>query len=157
MEPGFALQWWHWCVTGLMLVVVEMLVPGVFLLWIGIGAAATGVIVALTGIASWEIQSLVFIPLCFASLYLGKKYIRKATSSDDSTLNRRLASYVGKGAEVAQAIVNGKGRIRLGDTLWIAQGEDCPEGTRVIVTAVEGSELLVARIPDTDTKSSGPA
>ena len=139
----FSLLWWHWCVAGLILVMLELLVPGVFLLWIGVGAITTSVIAGGFGITNWQIQCLVFIPLCFASLYLGRKYIRQARPSENSTLNRRLASYVGRTAEVAQPIVNGKGRIRLGDTLWIARGKDCPAGTKVIVTGIDGSDLVV--------------
>lgn len=138
-----SLVWWHWIVGGLLLVVLEIVVPGVFLLWIGTGAIVTGGIVAALGIESWEIQCLIFVPLAFISLFLGRKFILKAAPSENSTLNRRLAGYIGRRAEVAQAIVNGKGRIRLGDTLWIVQGPDCPEGTMVAVTGVDGSELVV--------------
>ena len=138
-----SLLWWHWIVGGLILIALEIVVPGVFLLWIGLGAIATGAIVALAGIVSWEIQCLIFVPLAFLALFLGRKFILKAAPSDDSTLNRRLASYVGRRAEVTQAVVNGKGRIRLGDTLWIVQGPDCPAGTMVTVTGVDGSELIV--------------
>ena len=140
---GFVLLWWHWCVAGLMFIVLEMLLPGVFFLWIGLGAILTGAIAGLAGIVSWETQCLIFVPLAFISLFLGRKYIRKAAPAEEATLNRRLASYIGRKAEVVQPIVNGKGRIRLGDTLWIVQGEDCPAGTMVTVTAVDGSELLV--------------
>lgn len=147
----FTLLWWHWCVAGLALVVLEMVLPGVFFLWLGLGALAAGAIAAVFGIASWETQSLIFVPLAFASLFLGRKFIRKAAPAEDSTLNRRLASYVGRRAEVVQAIVNGTGRVRLGDTLWIVRGEDCPAGTMVTVTGVDGSELLVAPVAS-DTK-----
>lgn len=138
-----SLLWWHWVVGGLILIALEIVVPGVFLLWIGLGAIAAGAIVAAFGIVSWEIQCLIFVPLAFISLFLGRKYIVKAAPAEDTTLNRRLASYVGRRAEVTQAIVNGKGRIRLGDTLWIVQGKDCPAGTMVTVTGVAGSELVV--------------
>lgn len=138
------LLWWHWCLAGLVLLVLELLLPGVFLLWIGLGALATGAVVALTGVASWEIQCLIFVPLAFAALFLGRRFIKKAAPCDDTTLNRRLASYVGRRAEVVQPIVNGTGRIRLGDTMWIAKGRDCPAGTMVTVTGSEGSYLLVA-------------
>lgn len=147
MEPFFsfeALLWWHWCIAGLALLVLELLLPGVFMLWIGLGALATGGIVALTGITSWETQCLIFVPLAFLCLFLGRRFIKKAAPSEDSTLNRRLASYVGRKAEVVQPIVGGTGRIRLGDTLWIAKGRDCPAGTIVTVTGAEGSDLLVA-------------
>ncbi|MCC8194445.1 MAG: NfeD family protein, partial [Deltaproteobacteria bacterium] len=127
------------------LVALEIVVPGVFLLWIGIGALATGCIVGATGIISWEIQCLIFVPLAFLSLFMGRKFILKAAPSEDTTLNRRLTTYIGRRAEVVQAIVNGKGRIRLGDTLWIVQGPDCPVGSQVTVTGVDGSELIVTR------------
>jgi len=139
-----SLVWWHWIVGGLILVALEIVVPGVFLLWIGVGAILTGAIAAVFGIGSWEVQSLIFVPLAFASLFLGRKYILKAAPEKNGTLNRRLAGYIGRRAEVVQAVVNGKGRIRLGDTLWIVQGPDCPEGTMVTVTGVAGSELVVA-------------
>lgn len=129
--------------AGLVLISLEMLLPGVFLLWMGLGAAAAGILTGLLGIASWEAQCLLFVPLAFASLFLGRKYIRKAAPADDSPLNRRLTSYVGRKADVVQPIVNGMGRIRLGDTLWIAKGEDCPAGTKALVVGVDGSELLV--------------
>lgn len=148
----FTLLWWHWCLAGLLLVVLEMLVPGVFLLWIGLGALAAGSIAGIFGIASWETQSLIFVPLAFAALFLGRKFIRKAAPAEDSTLNRRLASYVGRRAEVVQPIVNGAGRIRLGDTLWIARGKDCPVGSRVTVTGVSGSELLVEPVSADDSE-----
>ena len=147
-----SLLWWHWIVGGLILIALEIVAPGVFLLWIGTGAIATGAIVAALNIASWEIQCLIFVPLAFLSLILGRKFILKAAPSTDTTLNRRLASYIGRRAEVTQAIVNGKGRIRLGDTLWIAQGSDCPIGTWVTVTGVEGSELVVC--PETQKEPS---
>lgn len=148
MEAPFfsfeALLWWHWCIAGLFLLVLELLLPGVFLLWIGLGALATGGIVALTGIASWELHCLIFVPLTFVALFLGRRFIKQAAPGGDAMLNRRLASYAGRRAEVVQPIVNGTGRIRLGDTLWIARGRDCPAGSTVTVTGSEGSALLVA-------------
>lgn len=142
-----SLVWWHWIVGGLALVAMEIVVPGVFLLWIGIGAIATGVLAVALGIVSWEIQCAVFVPLAFTALFLGRRFIRKAAPSEDSTLNRRLLSYIGRRAEVVQPIVNGKGRIRLGDTLWLVQGPDCPAGAMVTVTGVNGSDLVVTVEP----------
>lgn len=145
MELGLfsTLLWWHWCLAGLALVVLEMLLPGVFLLWIGLGALAAGAIAGLVGITSWEIQCLIFVPLTFLSLFFGRKFLRKSQPEEESMLNRRLASYVGRKAVVVQAIQNGTGRIKLGDSLWLVRGEDCPAGTMVVVTGASGSDLLV--------------
>ncbi len=151
--------WWHWCLFGLLLVLLEMLVPGVFLLWIGIGALVTGGLVGIFGIVDWQVQSLIFVPLSFIALLLGRRFIRWATPAEDGTLNRRLAIYVGRNAEVTQAIVNGQGRVHLGDTLWRVRGEDCPAGTQVTVTGVEGSDLLVKILnrPDSPEKTTDPS
>lgn len=137
------LLWWHWCIAGLALVVLEMLVPGVFLLWIGIGAIGAGIIAGAAGITGWEIQSLIFVPLVFLSLFLGRKFLYKAVPRDDSAPNRRLASYVGRKARVTRAIENGVGRVKLGDTEWLVRGRDCPVGAIVEITGVSGSDLLV--------------
>ena len=134
--------WWHWAVLGLALVLLEMLLPGVFLLWIGIGAFITGALTGIVGIGSWQLQSLIFIAMSFVSLFLGRRFIRQAKPADETT-NRRLASYVGQTAEVTHAIVGGQGRVRLGDTQWRVQGPDCPVGTQVTITGVDGSDLLV--------------
>jgi membrane protein implicated in regulation of membrane protease activity len=40
------LVWWHWIVLGLVLIGVEMLTPTFFLIWFGLGALLTGVLVA---------------------------------------------------------------------------------------------------------------
>lgn len=145
-----SLVWWHWIVGGLILVALEIVVPGVFLLWMGAGAIITGGIAAALGIADWQTQCLIFVPLAFICLFMGRKFILKAAPEVDGTLNRRLAGYVGRRAEVVQPIVNGKGRVRLGDTLWIVQGPDCPEGTMVTITGVDGSELVVEPATETD-------
>ena len=135
--------WWHWCLFGLVLVLLEMLLPGVFLLWFGIGALATGGLVRLFSVADWQTQSLIFVPFSFAALFLGRRFILRAKPAENETLNRRLSIYVGRNAEVTQAVVNGQGRVRLGGTLWHIRGEDCPVGTQVTITGVEGSDLLV--------------
>ncbi|MDR3073362.1 MAG: NfeD family protein [Deltaproteobacteria bacterium] len=149
METTFfsfdTILWWHWCTAGLVLIALEILAPGVFLLWIGLGALATGLVAALSGIGDAQIQCLIFIPLVFASLFLGRRFIRKAASGDDNTLNRRTAACIGRTAEVVEPIAGGRGRIRLGDTVWTARGEDCPRGTAVVVTGGEGTELFVRR------------
>lgn len=155
MESLLPILWWHWCVAGLVLLVLELLLPGVFLLWIGLGALVTSAISFLFGIESWEIQSVIFVPLCFAALLLGRKFIKRAAPVEETTLNRRLATYIGRTAEVTQAIVNGKGRISLGDSSWMVQGDDCPVGTRVEVTGVNGSELIVKQAGTPEQTSSG--
>ena len=46
---------------------------------------------------------------------------------------------------VEQAIQNGRGKVRVGDTVWQAEGPDVPAGASVKVTAAKGTVLVVER------------
>ena len=64
-------------------------------------------------------------------------------TSDRPDLNVRGQQYVGRSVVVEQAIENGRGRVRVGDTLWSAEGPDTPAGTSVTVTGTRGTVLVV--------------
>jgi hypothetical protein len=66
--------------------------------------------------------------------------------SDQPDLNRPAAQLVGRVLTVAEAIEAGRGKVRVGDTLWAAEGPDTPAGSEVRVTAVKGTLLQVERI-----------
>ena len=63
--------------------------------------------------------------------------------SDQPALNQRAAQAIGGVYLVEEAIVAGRGKIRVGDTLWPAEGRETPAGTRVRVTGVNGTLLQV--------------
>lgn len=63
--------------------------------------------------------------------------------SDQPDLNRRGAQSIGRIYTVAEPIIGGRGKVHVGDTLWTVQGPDAAAGTRVTVTAVNGTVLLV--------------
>ena len=141
--PEFTPLWWHWCVGGLALLGLEIFIPGSFVMWFGIGALITAAISWFVPTLAWEPQALIFVALSVVSLFVGRRFIRKAAPETESTLNRRLAQYVGRVAKVAEPISEGKGKIQLGDTLWLVRGPDTPKGAEVRVTRVEGSDLIV--------------
>jgi membrane protein implicated in regulation of membrane protease activity len=86
----------------------------------------------------------VFALLAFAAIAAWRRYRRQRPEvSDQPTLNRRGAQYVGQVCEVVDPITNGSGRVRLGDTIWTVHGPDAPAGGRVRVVAVEGAVLQV--------------
>ena len=70
---------------------------------------------------------------------------RHPTQSDDTTLNRRGEQYVGRVFQLEQAIVNGRGAVKVGDSLWRADGPDLPAGASVKVTGVAGTVLKVEK------------
>jgi membrane protein implicated in regulation of membrane protease activity len=143
----FELGPWNWMVLGFVLLALEIVIPGVFLLWIGIAALVTGAISLLIWDASawiWQAQVLVFLLLSLISAYAGNKVMGgRNGKTDQPLLNRRSEQLIGRTATLTEPIREGRGRIRLGDTLWRVSGPDLPTGTRVRVVSVENSELVV--------------
>ena len=138
------LQFWHWFVLGLGLVIAEMLMPGVFLLWIGIAAGVTGMAALLIPAMSWQLQFILFAGLSVASVFVARAYLRRhPIETADSTLNRRGSQYVGRVFNLHEAIVNGRGTVRVDDTIWWADGPDLPAGSKVKVTGIAGTALKV--------------
>jgi len=141
---------WNWMVLGLVLLVLEILLPGVFLLWIGIAALVVGAVsLALwdTAIWPWEIQVVVFLVLSLLAAFGGRKLMSgRDAESDQPLLNRRSEQLIGRTATLAEPIREGYGRIQLGDTVWRVAGPDLPVGTRVRVVSVKDAELVVAPV-----------
>ena len=140
---------WIWMVLGLVLLALEIFVPGVFLLWIGIAALVVGAISLMPWQAEfwvWQVQVIVFLALALISAYAGRRIMSSSTDETDlPLLNRRREQLVGRIATLAEPISNGRGRIQLDDTVWRVKGPDLPSGTRVRVAGIDsaGLELLV--------------
>ncbi|MBN9242932.1 MAG: NfeD family protein [Mesorhizobium sp.] len=136
---------WNWMVLGFVLLMLEIAVPGVFLLWIGIAALIVGAAsLALWDAAfwTWQVQVLVFLVLSLVSAYVGKQIVRgREGESDQPLLNRRGAQMIGRTATLSEPIRDGRGRIQLGDTLWRVSGPDLPAGARVKVTGATDTDL----------------
>ncbi|AZO51108.1 MAG: NfeD family protein [Mesorhizobium sp.] len=136
---------WNWMVLGFVLLVMEVVAPGVFMLWIGIAALIVGAVSLLIWDAAfwtWQLQVLVFLVLSLISAFVGKKLVGgRHDDADQPLLNRRGAQMVGRTATLAEPIKNGRGRIRLGDTLWRVSGPDLPVGTQVRVTGAADTDL----------------
>ena len=141
---------WNWMALGLVLLALEIMVPGIFLLWIGIAAIIVGALTLMIGGAAmwtWQLQIVLFLILSLVSAYIGKKVMAKGDgASDEPFLNQRAEQLVGRTATLAEPINEGRGRIKLGDTQWRVSGPDMPTGTKVKVVSTDGSELSVERM-----------
>lgn len=140
---GMHYVWW---IVALVLIAAEILLPGYFLLWIGIGAAVTGLLMLVLPDLSVLTQAIAFGVFAFLSCAAYWYWVRPrmyAREPGDARLNRRGEQNIGQHYVLAEAIVNGRGRARVGDTLWTVSGPDLPVGATVEVIAVEGNTLLV--------------
>lgn len=135
-----------WAGLALLLMAAETLAPGVFLLWLGFAAAAVFAILLVVPLPPvW--QAVAFIVLAFLSIAVYMKYFRgKEKESDQPLLNRRGEQLVGQVFVLEQAIVDGRGRLKIGDAFWVAEGEDLPQGTRVRVVSVQNMSLQVRAV-----------
>jgi membrane protein implicated in regulation of membrane protease activity len=144
MEWLTEIVFWHWLIVAVVLVTLEMLAPGAFLLWMGISAAIVGAILFLAPSLSLIIQVIIFAVLSVISLIMYKQYQkRNPVIIDEPALNRRGEQYVGRVFTLDAPIVNGIGKVNIDDSTWKIGGEDIVAGTRVRVTAVDGTILMV--------------
>ncbi len=138
---------WNWMVLGFILLALEIVIPGVFLLWIGVGAILTGAVsLQLWGwpFWVWQVQVLLFLVLAVGSVFVGRRIMQaQEAGSDQPLLNKRAEQLVGRTAMLSEPIREGQGRIKLGDTLWMVSGPDLPAGAHVRVVAARDSELVV--------------
>jgi membrane protein implicated in regulation of membrane protease activity len=135
---------WAWFIVGVVLTVAEILVPGAFLLWLGLAAFLVGVISLLVD-WSWQAQFIAFAVFAVAAVPLWRRFSRNTDdTSDHSFLNRRTEALVGRVFTLETPIVNGSGTVRIDDTVWRVQGPDSPGGGRVKVVKADGAMLTVA-------------
>lgn len=138
---------WAWWILGIVLLVAEIAVPGNFLVWVGIAGILTGLLSNLFWETSWwvwEVQWLTFAALSALSLWVGRHWLRRNEhATDEPTLNNRGASLVGRTADLIDPIHNGRGRVKIGDTIWMVSGPDLPAGSRVRIVGNTGSDLQV--------------
>jgi membrane protein implicated in regulation of membrane protease activity len=137
---------WSWIVAGLVLLALELVVPGGFMLWMGIAGIITGLITLFQPIG-WPVQWLIFGVLSLVAIAIWVRWNRsRPAPTDRPYLNRRADTYVGQEAVLEQAITQGFGRIVLGDTVWRVAGPDLPVGQRVRITGSDGAVLKVEAV-----------
>jgi membrane protein implicated in regulation of membrane protease activity len=138
------MPWWVWAIAAAILAMAEMYLPGTYLVWIAVGAAVTTGAVALYDMPmAWQLG--LFAAASAASCGAGYRVYRRADRRRDQggPLNQRSLMMVGQCGVVAADIVNGQGKVRLGDTVWLAEGPDMPKGTAVTVRSVHGAWVRV--------------
>ncbi|MGE0775221.1 MAG: NfeD family protein [Sphingomonadaceae bacterium] len=144
---GLALEphWW-WLILALVLGIAEIVIPGVFLIWIGVAAFITGMAALLLPLPP-AAEFAIFAVAAVGLVFMGRRYLREhPIESADPLLNDRAARWIGRQVLVVEAIRGGEGKVKVGDSVWLASGPDADTGTRVEVTGATGARLHVRPI-----------
>ena len=141
------MEFWHWWILGLILLVLEMLLPGTFFLWMGISTGFVGLLMIFVPDLSWQMQFLIFAVLSVVTITLSRVWLqRHPITTDDTTLNRRGSQYVGRVVTLEEPLVDGAGKVRIEDTFWrvaTKDNSDLAAGEKVKITGVDGTILKV--------------
>ena len=133
-----------WAAVALLLFAAEAMAPGAFMLWLGLAAAATFVIVLLAPGMAVLTQVVVFAILSVVAILVWQRWFRgRGRGSDQPALNRRTAALVGRVVTLQAAIIEGRGRVQIADALWDVSGPDLPVGTSVRIV---GGDAMVLQV-----------
>ncbi|MET0252221.1 MAG: NfeD family protein [Novosphingobium sp.] len=137
---------WGWLAIGVALATAEMLLPGYFLIWLAAAAVLTGVAALLIPIGL-PLQIALFAALAIVAVLLGRRWLKaNPIVSPDPMMNDRGGRLVGETVTVTQAIEGGRGRVRHGDSEWLARGPDAPAGARMRIVGHDGAVLIVETV-----------
>ncbi|MDF1821022.1 MAG: NfeD family protein [Alcanivoracaceae bacterium] len=147
IEWLYDLDFHHWILLGLLLLVIEVFIGGGFFMWIGFSAVALGLLVLmgpLVGIhLSWQWQLSLFGLGALLALYAWRRYVRDPVSAEGAGLNRRGADLVGKVTTLKTDLRNGQGYVSVYDTRWRVTGPDLDAGTRVRLVSMDDMTFTV--------------
>jgi hypothetical protein len=119
------LAWWHWWILAAALAALETFVPGVIAIWFAAAALVVG-------------------SLLLVALVLWRRFRPEGGEpTDQPLLNQRGSHYIGQVFTLVEPIVSGVGKVKVGDSVWMARGGDAPLGARVKVVGVNGTVLQV--------------
>ncbi len=139
------LDYWHWWILAVVLLILEVFSPAAFFIWIGFAAGIMGLLLLISDF-TWQMQFLMFAALSVICVVAGRSWFkRNPIETDEPNLNRRGHALIGRIFEVEQAIVDGTGRVRVGDSTWKVRGPDTEAGVKVKVVGIDSTVLQVER------------
>ena len=143
------LGFWNWLALALVLMALETIIPGVHFLWFGLAAFVVGLLVALLtalGLADafpFAVQLIAFALLSVATVFGFKKLTGARPNEHQNDINLPGSQFIGRIVVVEEPVKSGRGKVRAGDSVWLAEGEDAYIGAKVLVTGVNGTALVV--------------
>lgn len=146
------LNHWHWGLLAVGLVILEMIVPLSFFLWLGLASGIVGGLLFFFPAMGWKAEFLLFFGLFLVSVGISRILQRRQPTLTSppptrrSILNRRASQYVGRIFTLIQPIQNGVGFIQVDNIPWKITGQNMAAGEKVKVIGFEGAVLSVESI-----------
>lgn len=134
-----------WWIAGLVLLVLEIVVPGVYLLFPGIAALIVGTNALVLGDSfGWQQQVIAFAVLSIVAVLIGRRwYGAKTVTTAPLSSSNRADRLIGQTATLSDAIVGNRGKVAIEDGWWMVEGPDLPQHSRVKIVAARGAILTV--------------
>ncbi|WP_448501101.1 NfeD family protein [Sphingomonas sp.] len=140
-NPGY---WW--IAAAALLAGVELLVPGVFLVFLAFAAAVTGLFTLLFPDLPFAGQAISFVAWSAVSVWIGRRWYQDDPDPADPLLNQPSQRLIGRQVRVVSPIGADGGRVRLGDGEWPARGPSLPVDTLARIVAVDEGWLVLEPI-----------
>lgn len=138
---------WFWLCFGGVLLILEMLGTGGYLLWSGVAALVVALLVWMLPGLSWEWQGILFAAMTVVCAVLWRNWQRRRQRTDGTTPNQINHKLIGLRSHLLTDTEDGFSRIRLADGSWrIHSVTPLPAGTEVEVIAVDGITLTVRAV-----------
>lgn len=141
---------WNWVVLGFILLLLELVLPGVFLVWLGIGALLTAAVSLIFAdwlfVAGWEVETVLFLIFSVAMVFIGRNFFRRDRETDEPLLNKRTEQIIGRVVVLDEPVVDGNGHVRVDDTIWRAKGADLPSGTQVRLVSFNDGAFTIEKV-----------
>lgn len=141
---------WHWVGLGIVLMAIEVVVGTFDLLWVSLGAFLTSLFMLIVPppVGGWEGQLTFFGFVAIAFVISGRTVFKglRMRSTSHPNLNDRLTNMVGQNGHATTSFEGGNGKVKVGDTVWLAkQADDSAilQGAAVVVTGSEHGVLKV--------------
>ncbi|MGB3275754.1 MAG: NfeD family protein [Castellaniella sp.] len=146
---------WIWLILGVIVMGLELIVPGVYLFWVGAGLITTGVsVVAFADLPGIPLaaQIVIFMVAMFGWVLTGIYLQNRVRQAAPSALNAGLAQYAGRQVPIVQVFADSRresqtsylGRIKLEDTTYgVISRHPLQEGQFVVILAYQDGKFLV--------------
>lgn len=144
-ELHAAQPFWIWLALGVLLLAVVAATSSDWLLWPAVSAGVVAVVAALGLPLGLLGEMVLFAILTAVTTLLSRRLIQRVNPSDRPDINARDTRLIGQRAQVVQAFVEGRGRVFVSGSEWVAEIEGAAPlaGESVIVEGFEGSKLKV--------------